>query len=107
MLAILHAIPDSDNPHAIVAKLMAAMPSGSYLAISHAGSDLLGPDRLAGLEDAWGGRVRQQVTWRSREQVARFFEGTDEPAPVAGDELGCRSRTATAAGCEAVPAAGG
>src|ERR1700735_2754369 len=45
LLAILHAIPDSDDPHAIVAKLMDAVPSGSYLSISIAGSDLLGPER--------------------------------------------------------------
>jgi S-adenosyl methyltransferase len=41
LLAIPHAIPDSDNPHAIVARIMDGMPSGSHLAISHAGSDLL------------------------------------------------------------------
>ena len=81
MLTILHAIPDADDPHAIVAKLMAAVPSGSYLAISHAGSDLLGQEREDSLQDAWGGRMQQQIIWRSREQVARFFEGTDLAAP--------------------------
>jgi hypothetical protein len=60
---------------------MAAVPSGSYLAISHAGSDLLGQEREDGLQDAWGGRMQQQIIWRSREQVARFFEGTDLVAP--------------------------
>ena len=81
MLTILHAIPDADDPHAIVAKLMAAVPSGSYLAISHAGSDLLGREREDGLDDAWRGRMQQQIIWRSREEVARFFEGTDLVAP--------------------------
>ena len=41
LIAILHAIPDSDDPHAIVATLMDAVPSGSYLAVSHMGSDLI------------------------------------------------------------------
>src|ERR1700753_2452000 len=41
MLMILHVIPDSDGPQALVAPVMAAMPSGSYLAVSHLGSDLL------------------------------------------------------------------
>jgi hypothetical protein len=81
MLAILHAIPDADDPYAIVAKLMAALPSGSYLAISHAGSDLLGQEKEDGLGDAWGGRMQQQIIWRSREQMMRFFEGTDLVAP--------------------------
>jgi S-adenosyl methyltransferase len=37
VLTILHAIPDADDPHAIVAKVLAAVPTDSYLAISHAG----------------------------------------------------------------------
>ncbi len=81
MLTVLHAIPDADAPHAIVAKLMASVPSGSYLAISHAGSDLIGQEREDSLKGAWGGRMQQQIIWRSREQVARFFEGTDLIAP--------------------------
>ena len=81
MLTILHAIPDADDPHAIVAKLMAAVPSGSYLVISHAGSDLLGREREDSLGDAWGGRMQQQIIWRNREQVAGFFEGTDLVVP--------------------------
>jgi S-adenosyl methyltransferase len=37
LVAILHAIPDADDPHAIVARIMDAVPPGSYLALSHAG----------------------------------------------------------------------
>jgi S-adenosyl methyltransferase len=81
LILILHAIPDDDDPYAIVARLMDAVPSGSYLAVSHAGSDLLGQERLRGVEDAWKGRMQQQITWRTREQVARFFDGTDLVAP--------------------------
>jgi hypothetical protein len=81
LLAILNAIPDSDNPYAIVARLMDAVPSGSYLAISHGGSDLLGQERLDGVTDIATRRMQQKVIYRSREQVARFFEGTDLVAP--------------------------
>src|SRR5450755_2580546 len=41
LISILHAIPDDDDPYAIVATLLDAVPSGSYLAISHMGSDLM------------------------------------------------------------------
>jgi hypothetical protein len=34
LLAILHTIPDADDPHAIVARLMDAVPAGSYLVLS-------------------------------------------------------------------------
>jgi S-adenosyl methyltransferase len=81
LLAILNAIPDSDDPYAIVARLMDAVPSGSYLVISHGGSDLLGQQTLHGLTDIADRRMQQKVVYRSREQVARFFEGTDPVEP--------------------------
>ena len=39
--------------------------------------------------------VRQQITYRSREQIARFFEGTDlvEPGIVAGRYTTCAGVT--------------
>jgi hypothetical protein len=88
LISVLHAIPDSDDPHAIVARVMDAVPPGSHLAISHAGADLLDPEMLESLEDAWRGRMQQQITWRTREQVARFFEATDlvEPGLVRAEE---------------------
>jgi hypothetical protein len=41
LIAILHFIADNDDPHAIVARLMDAMPAGSYLALSHGTFDVL------------------------------------------------------------------
>jgi hypothetical protein len=86
MLAILHAIPDSDDPHAIVAEVIGAVPSGSYLAITHMASDLLDQETRDHFVDV-DKRIVQQ-TWRTREQVARFFTGTDlvEPGLVAMEE---------------------
>jgi hypothetical protein len=88
MLAILHSIPDSDNPHAIVTRLMGAVPPGSYLAISHGGSDLLSREALEDIMDVTDRRVQQKTVLRTREQVARFFEGTDlvEPGLVRVEE---------------------
>jgi hypothetical protein len=36
----------------------------------------------------WNGKIQQQLTWRTREQVARFFDGTDlvEPGLVPVEE---------------------
>jgi hypothetical protein len=81
LIGILHAIPDADDPHQIVATLMDAVPAGSYLAISHAGSDLLGRETIDDLTDVTDRMVHQDFTFRSREQVARFFDGTDLVAP--------------------------
>ncbi|MCW2933441.1 MAG: S-adenosyl methyltransferase [Actinomycetia bacterium] len=46
LLAILHYIPDLAEARRIVATLVGAVPAGSFLAISHAGTDLL-PDNGA------------------------------------------------------------
>jgi hypothetical protein len=81
VLAILHVIPDSDDPHAIVAKLMDAVPVGSYLAVSHVASEFLDKEAQDRTKDLAGRMIQQQPRYRSREQVARFFEGTDLVAP--------------------------
>ena len=88
LLAILHAIPDADDPHAVVAKLMESVPAGSYLALSHVGSDLLADDAQQGIRDVIRASGQQQYFYRTREQVARFFEGTDlvEPGLVRVEE---------------------
>jgi hypothetical protein len=88
LLMILHVIPDSDDPYAIVAKVMDALPSGSYLALSHLGSELLGKQAKQGFEDIVSRAAQQQYIGRSREQMARFFAGMDlvEPGLVRVEE---------------------
>jgi hypothetical protein len=81
LLAILHAIPDADDPHAIVATLMDAVPPGSYLAVSHVGSELLEREKQDGVKGVADRMVKQTPAYRSREQVARFFAGTDLVEP--------------------------
>jgi S-adenosyl methyltransferase len=76
LLAILHAIPDADDPQAIVATLMDAVPPGSYLAVSHVGSELLEREKQDGVRGVADRMVKQTPTYRSREQVARFFAAT-------------------------------
>jgi hypothetical protein len=81
LLSVLHAVPDADDPHAIVARFMDAVPSGSYLALSHLGSDLLGQEAEEGLKDVGDRMMHQKLAARGREQVARFFTGMELVAP--------------------------
>jgi S-adenosyl methyltransferase len=81
LISILHAIPDGDDPYAIVSRLLGAVPPGSYLAISHMGSDLMAPETLREMDEIWKRASQQQYTPRRREQVARFFDNTDLVAP--------------------------
>jgi S-adenosyl methyltransferase len=88
LISILHAIPDGDDPHAIVARLFDAVPSGSYLAISHMGADLMAAQTLQEMDEVWKRSSRQRYTPRNRDQVARFFDGTElvEPGLVRAEE---------------------
>ena len=62
LLAILHAIPDADDPHAIVATLLDAVPPGSYLAVSHLGSDLLSQETREGSRAHRPARCSSSIT---------------------------------------------
>jgi hypothetical protein len=58
-IAILHCIPDSDDPYQLVRDLMAAVPPGSCLAISHPARDQLEVANRAeeSLTDSMGQKV--------------------------------------------------
>jgi len=76
MLGILGQIPDSDHPETIVAKLVDAVPSGSYVAISD------GVSTSETFSDA--ARHSGWYHVRSPEQIAGFFAGLElvEPGVV-------------------------
>jgi hypothetical protein len=76
LIAILHLIPDADDPWRLVADLMAAVPPGSYLAITHPASDVA-PGASARASRAYNDSVATPQTRRSRDEVARFFTGLD------------------------------
>ena len=75
LIAILHFVGDEDDPWAIVGQLLAALPAGSYLALSH----LTGDFRPEAWEQVAEVYRRQGVTMkvRSRPQIERFFTGLD------------------------------
>jgi len=74
MLMVLHMIPDADDPNGIVGRLLAALPPGSYLVLSHPPSDIL-PADVAKVQQRLNDRLGagQSMTARSRDEVARFF----------------------------------
>ena len=80
MLAILHAIGDVDRPYEIVARVMKAMPSGSYLGISHIAADLE-REKLDESRDRVNRISHQQYTHRNHAGVLRFFDGLEMVEP--------------------------
>ena len=79
-IALLHYVTDADDAYGIMARLMAALPSGSCLAITHGTHDLVTPDRRERMERLWAASpVASQV--RDRSEVERFFAGLDPVEP--------------------------
>ena len=77
LLAILHYVPDLDQAQRIVARLISAVPSGSYLTISHAASDI-SPEEMAEMIRRMNEHLAEgNHVGRPRDVVARFFAGVD------------------------------
>jgi hypothetical protein len=83
LLAVLHFITDAQDPAGIIATVMDAVPSGSYLAIGHHTADIY-PElrefaaRLSELNPDY------RATLRDRQQVTGLFAGLElvEPGVV-------------------------
>jgi len=80
LIAVLHFISEEDDPYAIVARLMDAMPAGSYLAIGHAASDIRPQDTQQGFR-TYNERSPVKLTPRSRQQIDRLVAGLDPVGP--------------------------
>ncbi len=74
LIGILQLIPDEDNPRAIVARLVEAIPPGSWLAVFHPASDILA-DQIGEAARRVSARSASRTTLRSHAEVARFFDG--------------------------------
>jgi S-adenosyl methyltransferase len=74
LLAVLHFIPDADDPAGIVATLASALAPGSYLVISHLTGDLA-PGPVAAGVGAYNDAVPTAVIPRSHAQVTALFGG--------------------------------
>jgi O-methyltransferase involved in polyketide biosynthesis len=72
LLAVLHFIPDRDQPAAIVSQLASALAPGSLIAVSHVTADYA-PRTIADAADAYNARVPLPVYPRSRSDIAALL----------------------------------
>jgi O-methyltransferase involved in polyketide biosynthesis len=80
LMAVLQFVPDEDDPHGLVRRLMEPLPAGSYLVISHPASDIQAT-QMAGMATRLNQLMAQRVKPRSRDEVAAFFDGLDLVEP--------------------------
>jgi hypothetical protein len=76
LIAVLHCVPDSDDPRRIVTDLLAACPPGSFLAITHPARDQL--DVAVKAEESLSKSMGMKVTFRTRSAVEELFAGHTE-----------------------------
>jgi SAM-dependent methyltransferase len=72
--AVMHFIPDSDQPADIIATLRDALAPGSYLVICHACRDEQ-PSLATSFETVYNNRVTAQLNMRSRDEITRLCDG--------------------------------
>jgi trans-aconitate methyltransferase len=85
MTAVLHFVSDASDPRGLVARYLAALAPGSYLAISHITKDRIPPQVTVAGNEAYD-QATEQIHARTRPEVAAFFDGLEltEPYPGAG-----------------------
>ncbi|MER6674153.1 SAM-dependent methyltransferase [Streptomyces sp. NPDC000983] len=82
LVAILHFVEDADDPYAAVAELRDAFAPGSLLILTHASYEgiPLSAERAEGAMGVYKD-IRNPLIMRSRDEIARFFEGYDMVEP--------------------------
>ncbi|WP_200216220.1 SAM-dependent methyltransferase [Micromonospora coerulea] len=82
LVAVLHFVPDGDDPYGVVTRLLDALPSGSYLAASHVTYDYLPPQLAEEARGAArGGGPHGVINLRGLDEFSRFFDGLEVVEP--------------------------
>jgi hypothetical protein len=88
MVALLHFVADDDEAKAIVGHLMDALPSGSYLVVSHVVDettpDYVQSEDVRRVHEVYRKQTSSMLRLRTRVEVEAFFDGVEllEPGVV-------------------------
>ncbi|UED86136.1 SAM-dependent methyltransferase [Streptomyces profundus] len=81
LLGVLQFVEDTDETRAIVEHLLAALPPGSYVALSHPTNAVRGP-RMDEAVKQWNeGGGSPRLTLRTTDEVAAYLDGLELLAP--------------------------
>lgn len=83
MTAVLHFVADTSDPWTLVRRYLDALAPGSYLAMSHATYDNLSGKAVQIGRDEYQ-RATEQFYYRTRADIARFFDGLELVPPHSG-----------------------
>lgn len=82
LVAVLHFVEDEDDPQAAVAELRDALAPGSLVVVTHASYEgvPVSEEQAGGAVGVYR-NIRNPLIMRSREEIARFFEGYEMVEP--------------------------
>jgi hypothetical protein len=80
IIAVFHFVPGEGVARPIVERLMGALPSGSYLAVSHVTQDFMPAEQLAAHE-RMASAGRSDYWLRGRAEFSSLFDGLDLVEP--------------------------
>jgi hypothetical protein len=80
MTAVLHFVADSSDPWGLVARYVAALPPGSYLALSHVTADNV-PQKGVQTGLSVYQKATENIFLRPKREVERFFTGLELVPP--------------------------
>jgi hypothetical protein len=75
LFAVLHFISSDDDPAGIVAAVRDAIPSGSYIAVSHIGTEFFPDEATMDRAITIYRQANEHVIPRSRTEILGFFDG--------------------------------
>jgi hypothetical protein len=83
LMGIMEFVTDDDEAYAIVSRLMAALPPGSYLAM-YDGTNVIHGAASDHIVEVWNSSGSAPLVLRTPEQIGRFFDGLElvEPGVV-------------------------
>ena len=76
LLGVLDFVPDDDEAYGIVRKLVEAIPSGSYVVISHPTWEV-NPSAVDRAFDLWNAHGCTPICARTPAAIERFFDGLE------------------------------
>jgi hypothetical protein len=85
LTGVMMFVSDASHPHDLVRQYLDALVPGSYLSLSHLTSDQKPPMRAEAFRAAFD-TATEHLYFRSRPEVARFFDGLDLVPPWEGAE---------------------
>ncbi len=83
MTGVMYFVADASDPWGLVARYLAAIAPGSYLALSHLTADSKPVRAVEESVDVYA-RGTESINFRSKAEVERFFEGLELVEPYQG-----------------------